>query len=126
MRRSSGAGDDTIAPVEISVVIPTFNNCDVLRRTIEALTRQTLPPSAYEIVVADDGSTDGTRAMVAEARRGPVAIQYVVQANGGRSAARNRGARAARGRVLLFIDADIWSAPALLATHHAHYPPGVS
>jgi glycosyltransferase involved in cell wall biosynthesis len=112
--------------VEISVVIPTFNNCDVLRRTIEALRRQTLPPSAYEIVIADDGSTDGTRAMVAEAQRGAVPIQYVVQAHGGRSAARNRGARAARGRVLLFIDADIWATPTLLATHHAHYPPGAS
>ncbi|HXX40081.1 MAG TPA: glycosyltransferase [bacterium] len=110
--------------MEISVVIPTFNSRDVLRRTIQALAVQTFPRDAYEIVIADDGSTDGTAEMVADAQRGPVAIRYVAQANLGRSAARNRGARAARGRLLLFLDADIWATPTLLASHHAHYPPG--
>jgi len=111
--------------VEISVVIPTFNSRDVLRRTIEALTQQTLPHDAYEVVIADDGSTDGTAEMVADAARGPVAVRYVAQPNRGRSAARNLGARTARGRILLFIDADIWAASTLLAAHHAHYPPAV-
>ncbi|HLJ60073.1 MAG TPA: glycosyltransferase [bacterium] len=111
--------------MEISVVIPTFNSRDVLRRTIAELTAQTFPKNAYEIVIADDGSTDGTAAMVADAQRGPVAVRYVAQPNVGRSAARNRGARAARGRLLLFMDADVWATPTLLAAHHAHYPAGV-
>jgi glycosyltransferase involved in cell wall biosynthesis len=111
--------------VEISVVIPTFNSRDVLRRTISELVSQAFPKHAYEIVIADDGSTDGTAEMVREAQRGPVAVRYVSQPNLGRSAARNRGARAALGRILLFIDADIWATPTLLATHHAHYPAGV-
>jgi glycosyltransferase involved in cell wall biosynthesis len=107
--------------VEISVVVPTFNNGDVLRRTIEALADQTLPPEAYEIVIADDGSTDGTAEMVAGVARAPLRVRYVAQPNLGRSAARNLGARAARGRVVLFIDADIWATPQLLETHLRHY-----
>ena len=105
--------------MEISVVIPTFNNREVLRRTIETLLEQTFP-EAYEIVVADDGSTDGTAEMV-EAIRGPVPVRFVRQANLGRSAVRNLGARAARGRVLLFIDSDVWATPTLLAEHYKHY-----
>ncbi len=110
--------------MEISVIIPTFNNRDVLRETLRALQRQTFPHDAYELVVADDGSTDGTAEMV-ETMRGPVSIRYMTQPNLGRSAARNLGARAAQGRILLFIDSDIWATPEVLASHHWHYPPGV-
>jgi len=112
-----------VTRVEISVVIPTFNSRDVLRRTIDALARQTLPPGAYEVVIADDGSTDGTAEMVADAARGALEIRYVAQPNRGRSAARNLGVRAARGRIVLFIDADIWATPSLLEAHLGHYPP---
>ncbi len=108
--------------MEISVIVPTFNNRRVLEKTLEALQTQTFPAQDYEIVVADDGSTDGTAEMVA-AMRGPAPIRYVSQANGGRAAARNMGARAARGRILLFVDSDFWATPALLAEHHTHYPP---
>lgn len=109
--------------MEFSVVVPTYNNRDVLRTTLAALQRQTFPAADYEIVVADDGSTDGTADMVA-AIRGPVPVRYVAHANAGRSATRNLGARAARGRILLFVDSDIWATPGLLAAHHRHYPPG--
>lgn len=108
--------------MEISVIIPTFNNRDVLRETIRALQRQTFP-HAYELVIADDGSTDGTAEMV-QAMRGPAPIRYVTQPNLGRSAARNLGVRTAQGRLLLFIDSDIWVTPEVLASHHRHYPPG--
>ncbi len=110
--------------MEISVVIPTYNNRAVLRKTIEALLVQEFPPDQYEIVVADDGSTDGTAEMV-RAIHSPVPIRYVTQANAGRSAVRNLGARTASGRILLFIDSDIWATPGLLATHHRHFPPDV-
>jgi len=108
--------------MEISVVIPTYNNRDVLRKTIDAVLVQEFPPDAYEIVIADDGSTDGTAEMI-RGVRAPVAVRYVAQANAGRSAARNLGARTASGRILLFIDSDIWAAPGLLTAHHAHYLP---
>lgn len=108
--------------MEISVIIPTYNNRSVLERAIEALLAQTFPRDQYEIVVVDDGSTDGTAGMI-ERLRGPVPIQYLAQPNSGRAAARNAGARAARGRILVFLDSDFWATPHLLAEHHTHYPP---
>ena len=108
--------------MEISVIVPTFNNRSVLEKTLEALQTQTFPAADYEIIVVDDGGTDGTAEMV-EAMRGPAQIRYLAQSNRGRAAARNSGARAARGRILLFIDSDIWATPGLLTAHHRHYPP---
>ena len=52
--------------MEISVVIPTYNNRDVLRETVRHLRGQTLAADLYEIVVVDDGSTDGTAQMLDE------------------------------------------------------------
>ena len=108
--------------MEISVIIPTHNNRRVLERAIEALLDQTFPRDQYEIVIVDDGSTDGTAEMI-DRHRGSVEIHYVAQPQSGRAAARNAGVRAARGRVLVFLDSDFWATPPLLAEHHKHYPP---
>ena len=113
--------------MEISVIIPSYNNRDVLRETITQLRGQTLAADLYEIVVADDGSTDGTAQMVDELAGQPGAvIRYVGQANRGRSAARNLGVRTARGRIVVFLDSDLWATPTLLAEHHRHYPAGAT
>jgi len=113
--------------MEISVIIPTYNNREVLRETIRALREQTLAPELYEIVVVDDGSTDGTAEILAEAQRVPgAAVRSVTQANRGRSAARNLGVRGAEGRIVVFLDSDLWATPTLLAEHHRHYPDGAA
>jgi glycosyltransferase involved in cell wall biosynthesis len=113
--------------MEISVIIPTYNNREVLRETIRVLREQTLASELYEIVVVDDGSTDGTAGMLAELQGQPGApIRCVTQANRGRSAARNLGVRTAQGRIVVFLDSDLWATPTLLAEHHRHYPPGVT
>jgi len=104
----------------MSVIIPTYNNRRVLQQTIAALLAQEFPPGAYEVIIADDGSTDGTAEMV-QAVRGPAPVRYVPQRNRSRAAARNLGARHARGRVLMFLDSDLWAAPVLLAEHYKHY-----
>lgn len=109
--------------MEISAVISTYNNRDVLLHTIEALLVQEFPRDQYEIIVADDGSTDGTAEMV-RALDSPIPIRHAAQAHRGLSAARNLGLRTARGRVVLFLDSDFWATPTLLAAHHEHYPPG--
>lgn len=113
--------------MELSVIVPTYNNRDVLRETLRALRGQALADERYEIVVVDDGSRDGTAEMVAELSAGPgAAIRYVAQPNRGRSAARNLGIRSAHGRLIIFVDSDLWAAPTMLAEHLAHYPPGTT
>lgn len=108
---------------EISVIIPTYNGGWVLHRAIEAMRAQDADPDRYEIIIVDDGSTDGS-ADGLDGRRGPAAVRLIRQANRGRAAARNLGAAEARGRALLFLDADIWATPGLVSAHLAHHAGG--
>jgi len=95
----------------VSVVIPTYKRPELLTRCLDALVRQTLPPSCYEIIVVDDGSDADTRAACADVARrsasaGP-AIRYLRPlGTRGPAAARNRGWRAAAGSVVAFTDDD--------------------
>jgi glycosyltransferase involved in cell wall biosynthesis len=107
-------------PPDVSIVIPTYNGGWVLQRTLDALRAQDVPPGRFEIIVVDDGSTDGsTDSLNATAR--PSFIRLIRQDHKGRAAARNRGAAEARGRVLLFVDADIWAEPHLVSAHLARH-----
>jgi glycosyltransferase involved in cell wall biosynthesis len=99
----------------LSVVVPTYNRAPVLARCLDALAAQ--DPAPDEVVVVDDGSTDGTRAVLAE--RGWV--RAVHQPNGGRAAAKNAGVAAARGDVVLFIDDDVMATPGLVHLHAEHH-----
>lgn len=88
----------------VSVIIPAFNAEKFLRETLESALGQTVPP--LEVIVVDDGSTDGTVALV-ERFRG--AVRLLRQANGGVARARNAGAAQAKGEWLAFLDADdVW------------------
>jgi GT2 family glycosyltransferase len=100
----------------VSVVIPTFQRCSSVRRALDALARQTIPFDAYEVLVSIDGSEDGTREMVAS-QRVPFPLRSVCRPNRGRAAARNAGAREARGELLVFLDDDMEASPGLLAAH---------
>ncbi len=108
----------TTSPLAISVVIATFNRLATLLRTLQTLFAQNYPPSAYEIVVVDDGSTDGT----AEALRGlhpECEFRVIRLAHGERAAAQNAGLQAAKGGIVLFLDDDMLCEPSLLAEHMA-------
>lgn len=91
--------------VQISVVIPSFNRADLIGRAIQSARDQQYCP--HEIVVVDDGSTDGTRFIV-EAYGDHV--RYVYQENSGAAAARNRGVLEATGNYIAFLDSDdLWN-----------------
>ena len=85
----------------VSVIIPTFNRKSMIDRAVRSVVSQTV--SASEIIVVDDGSTDGTAAYL---RRNYSDIEVVEQENLGVSAARNRGVRESLGRWLAFLDSD--------------------
>jgi glycosyltransferase involved in cell wall biosynthesis len=88
-----------------SVVIPTFNRIDSLRRLLESLDRQTMNSECYEVIVVDDGSTYDPGEITNQPFR--FALTYLRQENRGATAARNNGAQQTRGQVLIFIDDDI-------------------
>jgi GT2 family glycosyltransferase len=108
----------------ISVVIPTYQRRASVQRAVAALTTQTLAPDEYEVVVAIDGSADGTREML-ESVRAPCVIRHVWKQRGGRASACNAGLRLATAPVVVFLDDDMEASPALLAAHldaHARAP----
>ncbi|MFC3168043.1 glycosyltransferase family 2 protein [Paracoccus fontiphilus] len=87
---------------QFSIIIPAYNRIDQIGRAIASCLAQTCPD--FEIIVVDDGSRDGTPDLV-EAME-DARIRCIRQANAGASAARNAGARAARGSHLAFLDSD--------------------
>ncbi|MCT0200865.1 glycosyltransferase family 2 protein [Synechococcus sp. CS-1325] len=102
-----------------SVVIPTYNRRAILEKCLRALERQQLaaPIDTYEVVVVDDGSTDGTADWL---RRNAAAfphVRLIEQDHGGPAAGRNRGVEQARGDVIVFIDSDLVVTELFLLSH---------
>ena len=112
--------------LRISVVVPTYNRLDTLRHVIPSLAAQDLRRGEFEVIVADSHSTDGTAEYLAAfAERHPF-VRHLPGPYTGRASARNAGIEAARGRIVLFTDADIIASPDLLSRHLAHHErPGV-
>ncbi len=96
---------------DISVVIPLYNKEREVERAVRSVLGQTRLP--LEIIVIDDGSTDGS-AVVTE-RLGAPLVKLISQSNHGVSTARNRGIAEARGRYVALLDADDAWEPGYLA-----------
>jgi GT2 family glycosyltransferase len=105
-------------PLRASVVIPTYQRRDSVRRLLDALARQTLPADQFEAIVSVDGSQDGTREML-QALSTPYRLVGLWQPNRGRAAACNAGLRAAEGEFVVLLDDDMEPAPGFLAAHLA-------
>lgn len=103
----------------VSVVVPTYRRPLLLRRCLDALLAQDLPPEHYEILVADDAADPETERMLGAMKRGRTglpALRYVaVGPAHGPAAARNCGWRAARAPIIAFTDDDTAAHPAWLA-----------
>ncbi|RLC36933.1 hypothetical protein DRH29_03415, partial [candidate division Kazan bacterium] len=113
--------------MQLSVLIPTYDRRETLGKALRALfLQQGLEQVAWEVIVIDDGSTDGTGALVAKlVTESPAPLIYLYQENSGPAAARNQGIRTARAPLVLMIGDDILAAPNLLAKHlaaHKRYP----
>jgi len=100
----------------VSIVLPTYNRASTLPETLLALGQQSFPPEQFEVIVVDDGSTDGTDDVVA-ALELPYVKHFLKQENEGAAAARNLGVSHATGDLLLFLDADVIAHHDLLKEH---------
>ena len=96
----------------ISVVIPLFNKKDCIQKTMDSVLAQSFKD--FEVIVVDDGSTDGSAEIVSLIPDNR--IRVITKVNGGPSSARNRGIEEAKGDLIAFIDADdVWALDHLMA-----------
>jgi len=99
--------------VSFSVIVPTFNRAELLFDTLESVFGQTF--TDFEIIVVDDGSTDGTMKYLQSLGKG---VRVFQQSNRGAGPARNLGASQAHGRYLAFLDSDDLWFPWTLQVYH--------
>jgi GT2 family glycosyltransferase/peptidoglycan/xylan/chitin deacetylase (PgdA/CDA1 family) len=104
----------------LAVLIASHQRRERLRRCLDALAAQTLDPGDFEVIVADDASSDGTAAAVeAYADTASFRLRVLRLAKMGKSAALNEAIAACEARVCLFLDDDVIASPQLLAEHLA-------
>lgn len=94
-------------PVKVSVIIPVYNPGPYIEDCVGSMLRQSLPPDEFEVILVDDGSTDGTPARLDELAAEHAHIQVVHQENSGWSGKpRNVGIDASKGEYVMFVDND--------------------
>ncbi len=106
--------------IEASIIIPTYNRKNILKRSLGYLFEQTYPAAKYEIIVVDDGSVDGTIEMI-KTLRPPCSLRYFRQDNRGPAVARNLGIKNAKGRIIIFLDDDIFATSRLIEEHMSYH-----
>jgi len=102
--------------MKLSVVIGTYNQRHILKKTLESLFHQTLSPELYEIQVIDSSSIDGTEKMIEELKP-TCRFNYQRVPNNGKTAARNLGVKQAKGEIIFLTDADMVAEQNLLEEH---------
>ncbi len=112
--------------LRISVVMATYNRAETIAITLNHLAEQTLDPASFEVIVVDDGSTDGTENVVRTMQPAlPFHLTYVKHPNRGPGYTQNRGIRMAQAPIICLMADDIHFAPDALAAHlrfHERHP----
>lgn len=98
---SLSVGPQSLKVPTLSIIIPTYNNAYFLPDALDSVFAQNFP--SLEIIVIDDGSTDETQTILTEYS---AQIRYLYQTNAGSAVARNTGLQLARGKYIVFLDAD--------------------
>jgi glycosyltransferase involved in cell wall biosynthesis len=115
--------------MDASVVIPTYNRGRLLGVCLDCLIAQDYPKDGYEIIVVDDGSTDGTERVVRE-RESICRVKYLRQTRTlGNGAAKNRGIAEAEGEIVIFTDSDAFAPPWYVREHvrsHRTHPHSIA
>ncbi len=107
---------DFMKPPYFSAIIPTYNRKPFLKKAIDSVLSQTF--SDIEIIIIDDGSTDGTKEFISNYRDRRIIYKY--QKNHGVSKARNEALKIARGKYIAFLDSDDWWLPGKLKRAHEY------
>ncbi|MFH1825936.1 MAG: glycosyltransferase [bacterium] len=102
--------------IEASVIIGTYNQKEILEKTLKSLFKQTYPADQYEIIVVDSMSSDGTEKMI-EGLNHLCSLKYIRQENKGKVNARNNAIKRAKGTYILLTDADIPAEPNWIEEH---------
>jgi len=98
----------------LSYIIPLYNTEAYIVRCLRSIIAQDLPEGGYEVIVVDDGSTDGGRELVEALAAEHPQVRLLSQTNAGVSAARNKALDAARGRFVQFVDSDDYLAEGMM------------
>ena len=110
----------------LTVIIPTYNRLELLAKALAGYEKQSSPELIRELLIVDDGSTDGTEAYVREfCGKSRLPVRYLRQSNKGPAAARNLGISEAESDLVLFTDSDIIPSHDLVEQHsawHRQYP----
>jgi glycosyltransferase involved in cell wall biosynthesis len=99
-----------------SIIMPTYNRASFLKRSIQSVIAQSF--SDWELIIVDDGSTDGTMEILQEYKKGDTRISFIFQENLKASIARNNGINHAKGKYICFLDSDDSYKPEHLAVLH--------
>lgn len=103
--------------IDVSIIIPTYNRGYILEKCLKALFNQVYPKDRYEIILVDDGSTDGTNRMIASLNP-PCRLKYLKNEKRiGQPKSRNKAIKKAEGEIIIFTDSDIIPVSDFISQH---------